>query len=207
MRTRSQGPEPQEDPLTDDSGSIPTISRGADGQKFKKREGRLLTVDVEEASTRTSFEAPSPVRDANLEVRRLNQLPEKDMTLDGKFPDRPKAPRHSSSDPALSRTRLSRRRACSPWSCSPLTVFVTLLAGLLACTIFYSFTTRQLDPKGCAMSYMRSAYASFPDFDTEHTRFATKYSLHLYRELGVDEDARVGCAVILANVVANAVAG
>jgi glycosylphosphatidylinositol deacylase len=41
------------------------------------------------------------------------------------------------------------------------------------------------------MSYMASSFVQFPDFDTEHTRFATKYSLHMYRELGVDEDPRV----------------
>jgi len=44
------------------------------------------------------------------------------------------------------------------------------------------------------MSYMASSFIKFGDFDTEHTRFATKYSLHLYRELGVDEDPRVGCS-------------
>ena len=37
---------------------------------------------------------------------------------------------------------------------------------------------------------MRPAYAKFSDFDTEHTRFASKYSLYLYREGGVDEDTR-----------------
>lgn len=41
------------------------------------------------------------------------------------------------------------------------------------------------------MSYMRPAFAKFPDFDTEHTRFASKYSLYLYREGGIDEDTRV----------------
>lgn len=41
------------------------------------------------------------------------------------------------------------------------------------------------------MSYMRAAFAKFDDFDTEHTRFATKYSLYLYREGGIDEDTRV----------------
>lgn len=41
------------------------------------------------------------------------------------------------------------------------------------------------------MSYMRPYFAKYSDFDTEHTRFATKYSLYLYREGGVDEDTRV----------------
>jgi pimeloyl-ACP methyl ester carboxylesterase len=38
---------------------------------------------------------------------------------------------------------------------------------------------------------MRPAFTRFSDFDTEHTRFASKYSLYLYREAGVDEDTRV----------------
>lgn len=86
-----------------------------------------------------------------------------------------------------------RRRAKlrSPWACSMLTFFTTLLAGVLAALIARSFLTRQLDPKGAAMSYMRPAFVKFPEFDTEHTRFASKYSLYLYREGGIDEDSRV----------------
>ena len=42
------------------------------------------------------------------------------------------------------------------------------------------------------MSYMRTSFLRFSDFDTEHTRFATKYSLYLYREGEIDEDTRVG---------------
>ncbi|KAK3044812.1 GPI inositol deacylase, partial [Coniosporium uncinatum] len=48
-----------------------------------------------------------------------------------------------------------------------------------------------LDPKGAGMSRMASSYVQFAGFDTEHTRFATKYNLYLYRELGIDEDPRV----------------
>lgn len=36
------------------------------------------------------------------------------------------------------------------------------------------------------MSYMRPSYIHFSEFDTEHTRFASKYSLYLYREQGID---------------------
>lgn len=42
------------------------------------------------------------------------------------------------------------------------------------------------------MSYMRPSYVHFTDFDTEHTRFATKYSLYLYREQGFDDENKVG---------------
>jgi glycosylphosphatidylinositol deacylase len=84
----------------------------------------------------------------------------------------------------------SRRRARwrNPWACSLLTVASLVAAAALILCIWQSFTTRQLDPKGAAMSYMASAFVRFPDFDTEHTRFATKYSLHLYREMGIDDD-------------------
>ncbi|KAL5117818.1 GPI inositol deacylase [Pleosporales sp. CAS-2024a] len=54
-----------------------------------------------------------------------------------------------------------------------------------------SFLTRQLDTKGCEMVYMRPMYSKFDDFDTEHTRFASKYSLYLYREWGIDEEFTV----------------
>ncbi|KAK4990079.1 GPI inositol deacylase [Elasticomyces elasticus] len=84
-----------------------------------------------------------------------------------------------------------RMRSRSPWSCSILTFATTLLSAALLGIIAQSFLSRQIDPKGCAMSYMRAAFAKFSDFDTEHTRFASKYSLYLYREGGIDEDTRV----------------
>lgn len=87
--------------------------------------------------------------------------------------------------------RRQRARQRNPWSCSWLTLATGLSAVVLLLTIVHSFVNRQLDPKGCAMSYMMPAFARFSDFDTEHTRFATKYSLYLYREGGVDEDTRV----------------
>ncbi len=84
----------------------------------------------------------------------------------------------------------------NPWWCSLLTLATTVLSLLLLGFTIHSFTTRQLDPKGCIMSYMDPLYAKFVDFDTEHTRFASKYSLYLYREKGVDPDTRAsrpGC--------------
>jgi GPI inositol-deacylase len=38
---------------------------------------------------------------------------------------------------------------------------------------------------------MRPSYLRFTEFDTEHTRFATKYSLYLYREQGIDDENQV----------------
>ncbi|KAL8889695.1 MAG: hypothetical protein Q9215_003049 [Flavoplaca cf. flavocitrina] len=87
----------------------------------------------------------------------------------------------------------ARRTLClrSPWSCSFLIVAATLSALILMLYILHSFTASQLDSKGCDMYYTRSMFYHFADFDTEHTRFGSKYSLHLYREIGFDEDPKV----------------
>lgn len=85
--------------------------------------------------------------------------------------------------------RPSRLR--SPWSISLLTLCTTAIALLTLASIVHSFSSRQLDTKGCRMSYMRPSFAKLSDFDTEHTRFASKYSVYLYREGMVDEDTKV----------------
>ena len=93
-----------------------------------------------------------------------------------------------------SQRRQARLR--SPWSCSLLTTLVTIFAAMLSVVIARSFCTRQQDPKGAAMSYMRPSFVKFSEFDTEHTRFASKYSLYMYREAGIDEDTRVRCVAL-----------
>ncbi|EXF78844.1 hypothetical protein CFIO01_12731 [Colletotrichum fioriniae PJ7] len=84
-----------------------------------------------------------------------------------------------------------RSRFRSPWSVTIFTLTVTVLGITLLCAILNSSWTRQLDAKGCRMSYMRPSYIRLRDFDTEHTRFATKYSLYLYREQGVDDERKL----------------
>jgi hypothetical protein len=84
-----------------------------------------------------------------------------------------------------------RLRLRNPWACSPYTLITTLLGFAALFLMAQSFLTRQLDTKGCDMSYMRPIFHKFDDFDTEHTRFASKYSLYLYREGGIDDDSRV----------------
>lgn len=83
------------------------------------------------------------------------------------------------------------KRLRSPWSISLLTIITTGAALLILTSIVHSFLNRQLDNKGCRMSYMRPSFAKLSDFDTEHTRFASKYSVYLYREGMVDEDTKV----------------
>jgi len=84
-----------------------------------------------------------------------------------------------------------RLRSRNPWRITALTAATFLVGIVLLGVIVESLVTRQLDPKGCRMSYMRPSYARLNEFDTEHTRFASKYSLYLYREQGIDEDVKV----------------
>ena len=91
----------------------------------------------------------------------------------------------------------SPRPARSLWSISWLTFITALLGIVILASIVGSFVTRPSDAKGCRMSFMRPSYVHFADFDTEHTRFATKYSLYLYREQGVDDDKAVSIYLLL----------
>ncbi|KAK4193669.1 PGAP1-like protein-domain-containing protein [Podospora australis] len=79
----------------------------------------------------------------------------------------------------------------SPWAISLLALFASIAGIGFLLAVLHSSVTRQIDPKGCRMSYMRPSYAKLNDFDTEHTRLASKYSLYLYREQGIDHDTRV----------------
>ncbi|KAF3942279.1 hypothetical protein ABW19_dt0204004 [Dactylella cylindrospora] len=89
------------------------------------------------------------------------------------------------------RGRTSRRpRLRSVWHCGLLLLWITVCSLLGLFLIYHSSTNRQLDQKGCRMSYMRPSYARLEDFDTEHTRFASKYSVYLYREENVDDTSK-----------------
>lgn len=85
---------------------------------------------------------------------------------------------------------LRKIRAQSPWTWRPLTLITTALALLSLSLILRSSLKLQVDPQGCIMSMMTPTYIKLSGFDTEHSRFATKYSLYLYREEGVDEYTR-----------------
>jgi hypothetical protein len=79
----------------------------------------------------------------------------------------------------------------SPWAISLVALVASIIGIGFLFGVVHSSGARQIDPKGCRMSYMRPSYAKFSDFDTEHTRLASKYSLYLYREQGVDHDTKV----------------
>ncbi|UNI22091.1 GPI inositol deacylase [Purpureocillium takamizusanense] len=86
-------------------------------------------------------------------------------------------------------SRLKPRR--SPWSMSLLVLVTATLGIAMLSAILKSLVSYYVEPKGCRMSYMRPSYIHYSDFDTEHTRFATKYSLYLYREQGIDDEIKL----------------
>ncbi|KAF4239134.1 hypothetical protein CNMCM8980_003991 [Aspergillus fumigatiaffinis] len=88
------------------------------------------------------------------------------------------------ASPESSRFRSSRLR--SPWTCSILTAFTTLVASVFLFFIVRSFSARQAGEDGCGIPVMSPTFLHMVGFDTEHTRFASKYNLYLYREEGVD---------------------
>ena len=125
---------------------------------------------------------PSPSRDASVDTQTFADsapagVPTNDTIMDDKIAD--------------SRATGRRGRLRSPWASSLLVVITTALALLTLFSITHSFTSKQLDCKGCRMSYMRPSFAKLAGFDTEHTRFASKYSVYLYREGMIDEDTKV----------------
>jgi glycosylphosphatidylinositol deacylase len=92
---------------------------------------------------------------------------------------------------ADARARRWRLRLRNSWACSLYTLLIAVAGFVALGFMAQSFLTKQLDVKGCEMVYMRPMYAKLDHFDTEHTRFASKYSLHLYREWGIDEEFTV----------------
>lgn len=83
--------------------------------------------------------------------------------------------------------KLRWSRVRNPWSCSLWTLATTALALLTLLAIIHSYATRQVDITGCVVPLMNPAFIKLLGFDNEHTRFASKYGLYLYREGGVDE--------------------
>ena len=80
-----------------------------------------------------------------------------------------------------------------PRGCYLVSFVLACLSLAILGLVAHSFLNLQRDPKGCKMSFMYPSYAKLNDFDTEHTRFATKYSLYLYREQNMDLSMEV-CA-------------
>lgn len=88
--------------------------------------------------------------------------------------------------PAADGRRARPARPRSPWSCSILTALTTAVAVAFLVSIVRSFAGRQVGGNGCGVPMMSPTFIRMLEFDTEHTRFASKYNLFLYREEGVD---------------------
>ncbi|KAI0478773.1 GPI inositol-deacylase [Xylariaceae sp. FL0804] len=82
-------------------------------------------------------------------------------------------------------------RSRSPWTMSLLALFTSVAGVALMFSVLYSSLSLHCDSKGCRMSWMSPSFIHFTDFDTEHTRFASKYSLYLYREQGTEPGNKV----------------
>lgn len=96
------------------------------------------------------------------------------------------SPRLPTEAPSPEGRRARQFRQRSPWSCSILTAVTTFAAVAFLFSIVRSFTDRQVGGDGCGVPMMSPTFIKMLEFDTEHTRFASKYNLFLYREEGVD---------------------
>ncbi|CAG8467242.1 435_t:CDS:2 [Ambispora leptoticha] len=76
--------------------------------------------------------------------------------------------------------------ASASLSCSISIFIIFIVTIVLLGATLDSFLNHQKDSKGCLVSYMRPSFIKQNGFDSEQTRFAGKYGLYLYRELGLD---------------------
>lgn len=195
MRRRPSGStsEEEQDPSSSDVLS-PTATTTEHGDKLFDRlsgVGNIVVKDTGHARDRrkdnAAVQPPSPGKTHPWDPANAAATPQTPQEL----PPMKRLAKDITPDSMLESSPRRRSRWRNPWACSFLTIATTLLAAGILFVIVQSFNTRQLDPKGCRMSYMRPSFIRFPDFDTEHTRFASKYSLYLYREGGLDEDEKV----------------
>ena len=214
MRRRSSGSSAED---FEDDTAPPAVAVDANLASFPDWVGEELKSKSDEFAKLQQQSTPAAKKDTTQELDRRKGTEKRSMTARGRRPSntnwKPTEARNGSLEtnkglqstvitvPPVegtavdkmpdSRLHTRRSRFRNPWATSLLTLVTTALAVLSIFLISHSFLTRQLDPKGCRMSYMRPSFAKLKDFDTEHTRFASKYSVYLYREEMVDEDTKV----------------
>lgn len=194
MRTRSQAPSAHEESAETTQTNARKYGNSKESRRRKSRE--LGVIGGDRSSRDTSEEEALMVEDGRTR-KDWDGGASANKTWDVAHKERNKStpPPVAATYPICithtkhTRPRPKRRR--SPWATSVLILFVTAFAAFFSFSIVQAFLSRQKDPDGCKMSYMNAGFVAFPEFDTEYTRFARKYSLYLYREMGVDEDARV----------------
>jgi glycosylphosphatidylinositol deacylase len=217
MRRRSTGSATEEEGDTPTTKSHAEITsggpggRGAEATSTTKDLSDTLQITSRQAISQNSAheldrrkstdQRPSTARSRLPSTSNWKIIESRDGQIDKKklmesaltsVPSKEAIPANNKMSQSRSRSQNNRRsRLRSPWSCSLLTFVTTTIASISLFAIIHSFANRQQDNKGCRMSYMRPSFAKLSDFDTEHTRFASKYSVYLYREGGVDEDTKV----------------
>jgi glycosylphosphatidylinositol deacylase len=66
--------------------------------------------------------------------------------------------------------------------CSLTLVALAVVSLCLLGTAVHSSFNHQVDAKGCTMTYMQPTYYKLLGFDTNYTKYATKYGLLFYRD-------------------------
>ena len=177
------------------SSKLDGSTRGRDSQNIRSTARQIISQHTHELDRRKSTDQrPSTARSRRPSNTNWKPAEARHGQLDKKGAAESSlinVPSAASDKMADASHHARRSRLRSPWSCSLLTFVTTTIALFALGSIIHSFSNRQLDSKGCRMSYMRPSFAKLSDFDTEHTRFASKYSVYLYREGMVDEDTKV----------------
>lgn len=143
-----------------------------------------------EGNEECQFSSALNIQDRGEEIKTAHNSPTKPLWIPPR--DRDREPLDATPTPTkegMEDTRSYKSsRVRSAWLCSLSTLTVILFSAFLLWVSITSFTDLQCDSKGCRMPRMSPVYIREKDFDTEHTRFASKYSLYLYREHNVDID-------------------
>lgn len=168
-----------------------------DGPRATLEPDKTDTPDSSQEPTKRSTSRPSSARrtrrPSSLEWNHTNGTNGSGLDKkvpSGALPTSPSLPAASAAARKKLTSSPAKHRHGS-WSISKIAFLAATIGLVLLAGIVKSLVSRQLEPKGCRMSYMRPSYIHYREFDTEHTRFATKYSLYLYREQGLDDEHRL----------------
>ncbi|KAG7661278.1 BST1 [[Candida] subhashii] len=85
---------------------------------------------------------------------------------------------------------LPQRNNIRPNKYTGLTLYILLVLGFLIFSLtgyLYTLPPTGPDAPGCRQAWMSPSYARIKGFDESHTKFASKYSLYLYREQWKDK--------------------
>lgn len=183
MRRRSSG-----SPFEDEAqGSIPVVQAPpdqSDGVNTCDTSPTSRLQVAKDYGQRQESEPPEISR--NLDSK-TNNCSLQDSTPNGSSIMIPLHSQRLAVDSSSKAHKLRWSRVRNPWSCSLSAIATTALALLALLAIIHSYATRQIDITGCVVPLMNPAFIKLLGFDNEHTRFASKYGLYLYREGGVDE--------------------